>query len=70
MSLSQKRKGSFSRVLIVKVKVLPLSRVDSTDILPSNASQIVLHMFRPSPIPLVLILELARSLPKTLNSFS
>jgi hypothetical protein len=52
-------------VFIEKVKVLPWLGTDLTDISPSKTSQIVLQIFRPNPIPLVLMLELARNLPKT-----
>jgi hypothetical protein len=57
-------------VLIEKVNVLPPPSTDSTEISPSNASQIWRQMLRPRPIPLVLIADEDFSFPNILNSFS
>jgi hypothetical protein len=51
------------------VNTAPLLGVDLTEISPSKTSHIVLQILRPRPIPLVLMLEVALNLPKTLNSY-
>ena len=67
--LGSKKSYKDSNASNVNMNELPLPYIELTLISPLKFSTKVLQMLRPSPIPLVLILEVELSLPNNLNNF-